>query len=95
MPTEKGAWLDNGVWQPWRHPAYRSRPHELQGWWRKATGEVIAVLEAGQYSTAGNEQVSCAKYDFNDGTRGSGFRMLRRTLERDYERAPDDLDPRH
>jgi hypothetical protein len=94
MPTKEGAWLEDGVWKPWRHPDYRSRAHDCQGWWRKATGEVIAVLGAGDHSSAGNELVTCAKYDFNQGTRGTGFRMRRSALELRFERAPDDLDPR-
>lgn len=73
---------------------FEPTPHQLQGWWRKASGEVIAVLAAAEPSTAGNEQGTCAKYDFNERTRGSGYRMLRRTLGRDYERSRDDLDPR-
>ena len=86
---------ENALWKPWRHPNFRSPGHELQGWWRKsATDEVIAVLGPAGLTKAGNELLACAKYDFNEGTRGSGFRMGRARLEREYEREPDELDPR-
>jgi len=95
MPIEKGAWTEDGFWRPWRHPDYRSPAHDLQGWWQKrATDEVIAVLGPGGISRAGNELLTCAKYDFNQGTRGSGFRMGASRLKREYDREPDDRDPR-
>lgn len=88
------AWLEQGVWKPWRHPDFRDPASELQGWWRKTgTDEVIAVLAEGE-SPAGKRLVQAAKYNFNEGTRGSGIRLLRSTLERDYVRERDDLDPR-
>jgi hypothetical protein len=37
--------------------------------------------------------VQAAKYNFNEDTRGNGVRLLAATLQRDYVREPDDLDP--
>ena len=96
MPSHPPGFLEDGVWRPWRHPDYRSSAHELQGWWRKSgTDEVIAVLGHAGTTKAGDDLFTCSKYDFNEGARGSSFRMGRARLERDYEREADDLDPRH
>jgi hypothetical protein len=86
------ATMDGGDWKPWLHPDFREPSSHLQGWWRRSdTGEVVAVLsvESGERPLA-----SVAKYNFEDDARGSGFRLLVSSLERDYERLPDDFDPR-
>jgi hypothetical protein len=88
------AWIENGVWKPWRHPDYRVVASELQGWWRNPhTGDVLAVLAEAE-SPSGKAAVRAARYNFNIGSRGTGLLMLRTTLERNYVREPDDLDPR-
>ncbi len=85
------ATIDEGVWKPWLHADYREPSSDLQGWWRKGdTGEVLAVLSV-EEPKAGRPLATVAKYEFNDGARGSGFRLLVSTLERDYERLPDDF----
>jgi hypothetical protein len=53
---------------------------------------VIAVLGE-TTSPAGKPMVQAAKYNFNEDTRGNGVRLLAATLQRDYVREPDDLDP--
>ncbi len=52
------------------------------------------VLTETEHPTSGKPLLQAAKYNFSEGARGTGIRLLVSTLERDYERLPDDFDPR-
>jgi hypothetical protein len=82
-------YMENGKWRPWCHPDYRHPESPYQGWWEKrGSGDVIAVL-----SVTGPDDrpmAIAAKYNFNEGARGNGMRLLLETLEREYERVSED-----
>jgi hypothetical protein len=85
----------DGIWKPWRHRTFRDVPHPLQGWWRhRESREHVAVLgDAGESST-GNSLVVVSYYNADGIRRGNGTRMLAERVEREFDRMPENFDPR-